>query len=229
MNKLRRSIESTGYIIFTSILILNSFCTFGQFKNIDQGKTYTLEKIVVLGTQNYSPQTIIAYSGLKEGTTVSIPGEKISTAVKKLWDSNLFSDIDVFLTESNGNQATIEIVLVDLPEINEVVVNGVKKQKQQEIITENKLNKGVKVTENLITTTKNYLTNKYKKQGFFNAKTEIITSEIFADSLSKSKVNLIVNIDKGDKVKISDINLNGVEKLADKKVRAAMKKTKEKN
>ena len=229
VNKLRRSIESTGYIIFTSILILNSFCTFGQFKNIDQGKTYTLEKIVVLGTQNYSPQTIIAYSGLKEGTTVSIPGEKISTAVKKLWDSNLFSDIDVFLTESNGNQATIEIVLVDLPEINEVVVNGVKKQKQQEIITENKLNKGVKVTENLITTTKNYLTNKYKKQGFFNAKTEIITSEIFADSLSKSKVNLIVNIDKGDKVKISDINLNGVEKLADKKVRAAMKKTKEKN
>ena len=229
MNKLRRSIESTGYIIFTSILILNSFCTFGQFKNIDQGKTYTLEKIVVSGTQNYSPQTIIAYSGLKEGTTVSIPGEKISTAVKKLWDSNLFSDIDVFLTESNGNQATIEIVLVDLPEINEVVINGVKKQKQQEIITENKLNKGVKVTENLITTTKNYLTNKYKKQGFFNAKTEIITSEIFADSLSKSKVNLIVNIDKGDKVKISDINLNGVEKLADKKVRAAMKKTKEKN
>ena len=229
MNKLRRSIESTGYIIFTFILILSSFNTFGQFKNIDQGKTYTLEKIVVSGTQNYSPQTIIAYSGLKEGTSISIPGEKISTAVKKLWDSNLFSDIDVFLTESNGNLATIEIALVDLPEINEVVINGVKKQKQQEIITENKLNKGVKVTENLITTTKNYLTNKYKKQGFFNAKTEIITSEIFADSLSKSKVNLVVNIDKGDKVKISDINLNGVDKLAEKKVKAAMKKTKEKN
>ena len=229
MNKLRRSIVSTGYIIFTFILILSSFNTFGQFKNIDQGKTYTLEKIVVSGTQNYSPQTIIAYSGLKEGTSISIPGEKISTAVKKLWDSNLFSDIDVFLTESNGNLATIEIALVDLPEINEVVINGVKKQKQQEIITENKLNKGVKVTENLITTTKNYLTNKYKKQGFFNAKTEIITSEIFADSLSKSKVNLVVNIDKGDKVKISDINLNGVDKLAEKKVKAAMKKTKEKN
>ena len=60
----------------------------------------------------------------------------------------------MFLTESNGNLATIEIALVDLPEINEVVINGVKKQKQQEIITENKLNKGVKVTENLITTTK---------------------------------------------------------------------------
>ena len=130
MNKLRRSIESTGYIIFTFILILSSFYSYGQFKNIDQGKTYTLEKIVVSGTQNYSPQTIIAYSGLKEGTSISIPGEKISTAVKKLWDSNLFSDIDVFLTESNGNLATIEIALVDLPEINEVVINGVKKQKQ---------------------------------------------------------------------------------------------------
>ena len=229
MNKLLRPIESTGYIIFTFILILNSFNTFGQFKNIDQGKTYTLEKIVVSGTQNYSPQTIIAYSGLKEGTTISIPGEKISTAVKKLWDSNLFSDIDVFLTESNGDQATIEIALVDLPEINEVVINGVKKSKKQEIITENKLNKGVKVTENLITTTKNYLTNKYKKQGFFNAKTEIITSEVYNDSLSNSKVNLVVNIIKGDKVKINDINLNGVEKLAEKKVKAAMKKTKEKN
>ena len=44
----------------------------------------------------------------------------------------------------------------------------------------------------------------------------------------KVKVNLVVNIDKGDKVKISDINLNGVDKLAEKKVKAAMKKPKRK-
>ena len=49
-----------------------------------------------------------------------------------------------------------------------VTVNGVKKGKVEGIIKDNKLNKGVKVTENLIKTTENFLETKYKKEGFLN-------------------------------------------------------------
>ena len=71
----------------------------------------------------------------------------------------------------------LEIELYDLPELRELEVTGVKKRKIEEIIKENKLQTGVKVTENLITTTKNYLENKYKKKGFLNAKVIIKTEE----------------------------------------------------
>ena len=55
---------------------------------------------------------------------------------------------------------------MDLPELKGLTIEGVKKGKKDEIITENKLQSGVKVTENLIATTRNYLTNKYKKKGY---------------------------------------------------------------
>ena len=40
---------------------------------------------------------------------------------------------------------------------------------------------------------------------------------------------MVVNVDKGEKVKIKNISFNGNEKLSDKKLRKAMKKTKKKN
>ena len=72
--------------------------------------------------------------------------------------------------------------------------------KIEEIIKENKLQNGVKVTENLITTTKNYLQNKYKKKGFLNAKVLIKTEKI-SDSTKKSRVKMFIDIDKGNKIK----------------------------
>jgi outer membrane protein assembly factor BamA len=74
-------------------------------------------------------------------------GVKISTAIKKLWDSNLFNNIDVYITKTEGSQLSLQIQLDDLPELNEVKILGIKKGKISEVIEENKLNRGVKVTE----------------------------------------------------------------------------------
>ncbi|MDB4304255.1 BamA/TamA family outer membrane protein, partial [Desulfosarcina sp.] len=115
-----------------------------------------------------------------------------------------------------------------MPELNEVTVLGIKKSKIDKTLTENKLAKGVKVTENLITTTKNYLSNKYKKDGFYNSKTTITTTESI-DSIQKKRVNMVVDIDKGAKVRIKDITINGNEILSDKKLQKAMKNTKKKS
>ena len=101
-----------------------------------------------------------------------------------------------------------------------LTIDGVKKSKKEGIIKENKLNKGAKVTENLITTTKNYLINKYKKDGYYNTKVNINTTEV-TDSIEKRRVNMTVNIDKGEKIKIKEINFNGNEQISDKKLRKA--------
>ncbi|MBT8325892.1 MAG: BamA/TamA family outer membrane protein [Winogradskyella sp.] len=199
-----------------------------QGQNAQLGEKYIVNDIVVTGNTTFSPQTIVAYSGLKEGEEIQIGGERIGNAIKKLWKSNLFSSINIFLINVDGKNADIEINLIDLPELNEVTILGVKKGKKELIISENNLRQGAKVTENLITTTKNYLTNKYKKDGFLNTKVNIITSEV-VDSLEKQRVNMLVKIDKGEKVKIKSITFNGNEKLRDKKLRKAMKNTKKKN
>lgn len=192
--------------------------------------TYKIGNIKVIGNTSFSEQTVITYSGLKPGDEITVPtkaGSKIAEAVQKLWKSNLFSSIDIFYT-INGDVADIEIVLADLPELKEVTIEGVKKSKKETIINENKLQSGVKVTENLITTTKNYIESTYRKKGFLNTKVTITTSEVI-DSVNKARVNMKLRVDKGEKIKVRDIVFNGSEKLSGKKLRKAMKNTKRRN
>ena len=210
------------------IALIFSSAAIAQNDDLNNAKDYVIGDITVTGDTSFSPQTVIAYSGLRKGESILIPGEKISNAVKKLWNSNLFSSINIFLTKVELDSAYLEINLYDLPELNDVTIKGVKKSKIEDIVKENKLQKGVKVTENLITTTRNYLTNKYKKEGFFNTKVTINTAEVH-DSIEKTRVNMLVYIDKGQKVKIDKITFNGNDVLSDKKLSKAMKKTKKKN
>lgn len=199
-----------------------------QNTEYNNGEKYILGEITVSGNTSFSEQTIVAYSGLSKGKEMTIPGEDISNAIKKLWKSNLFSDIEIYITKIEGNVATLEIRLSDLPQLNELKINGVKKSKIEGITNDTKLKKGVKVTENLVTTTKNFLAKKYKKQGFLNSKILINTIEV-EDSIETSRVNMVINVDKGEKVKIKNIAFNGNDVLSDKKLRKSMKNTKKIN
>ncbi len=213
---------------FIALLFIVSNTISAQDIKFNNGQKYILGEISVTGNTNFSEQTVITYSGLRKGVEISIPGEEISTALKKLWNSKLFSAIDIYLARTEGNVAYLEINLIDLPELNEVKIEGVKKSKIEGIVKDNKLNKGVKVTENLITTTQNYLINKYKKEGFYNTSVIVNTTEV-TDSIEKRRVNMTVDIDKGEKIKIKNIAFNGNEQLSDKKLRKSMKNTKQKN
>lgn len=218
-------LKSFNTLIFTLLISIISFTSNAQ---VDGGKIYLIKEIKVTGNTNFSEQTIIAYSKLRKDEEIQIGGEKIANAVKTLWKSNLFSSIDIYLTNIDGNTANLEIKLIDLPELKEVVIEGVKKGKKEEIINENNIKPGQKVTENLIATTKGYLTNKYKKKGFLNTNVNITTSQVI-DSVEKERVNMRIIIDKGQKVKIKAITFDGNEKINDKKLRKAMKSTKKKN
>lgn len=212
----------------TILIFICSINIQSQEITYNAGKKYVLGGVSVSGNSSFSEQTIVTYSGLSEGKEMTIPGEDISNAIKKLWNSKLFSDIEIYITKIEGNVAYLEIKLSDLPELNEIKVKGVKKGKVEGIIKDNKLNKGVKVTENLITTTKNFLNTKYKKEGYLNSKVNINTIEV-KDSIQKARVNMVLNIDKGEKVKVKDIVFEGNDILSDKKLRKSMKNTKKIN
>jgi len=213
---------------FIALLFIVSNTITAQDIKFNNDQKYILGEISVTGNTNFSEQTVITYSGLSKGKEISIPGEEISTALKKLWNSKLFSDIVIYLARTEGNVAYLEINLIDLPELNEVKINGVKKSKKETIIKDNKLNKGAKVTENLITTSRNYLIDKYKKEGYYNTSVIINTTEV-TDSIEKRRVNMTVDIDKGEKIKVKEITFNGNEQISDKKLRKSMKNTKQKN
>ena len=234
MNKLPKYLPLKTVLKYVLVLVITLFSQLSgaQELSYEDGKAYTLAEISVKGNTTFSAQTIVTYSGLRKGSEIKIPGEAISKAIRKLWKSNLFADIELYLLKTEGSVAYLEIRLSDLPELNNLVINGIRKGKTESIIKDNSLNKGVKVTENLITTTKNYLENKYKKDGYLGANIKITTTPLndnSSKSNGKSKVNMFLGIDKGSKVKVSSITFEGNDVLSDKKLRKSMKNTKKAN
>ncbi|MFY0483770.1 BamA/OMP85 family outer membrane protein [Flavobacterium sp. PLA-1-15] len=192
----------------------------------DQGTPYILADINVTGKISYNQQTVVTFTGLEKGQRITVPGEEISNAIKKLGKLGLFSDIDFYVNKIEGDSIFLELNINELPKLSEVKITGVKKSKTEALIKDNSLTKGKIVNENLVTTTKNYIENKYKKDGFFNTKVNITT---IPDTTSGNEVKMLVTIDKGKKVKISSIDFTGNEKFTDRKLRNAMKNTKQIN
>ncbi len=206
-------------------------------------RQYRLGTIKVTGNYHFNELTIFTYAGLEKGQTINFPGEEISDAIKKLWKTGYFNDIKVYESSVEGDVLNLEIYLNELPRLKNVEIIGIKKAKKEEILkdlqlavpatstTTGKQDKKIKITEgkiindNLISTTKNYLTNKYRKDGFYNTKVTV-ERKLLED---KKTADLIISIDKGSKVRISKIDFNGNTQLTDAKLRKAMKKTKQKS
>ena len=213
--------------LITLLIVLFTIKISAQTLPETNGQIYVLGEIKVTGTTTYNESTVITYTGLKKGDRIALPGDKISQVIKKLWDLELFSDINFYITKIEGDVADIEINIQEVPELNEVKINGVKKRKAEDLIKENNLTKGAKVTENLVTTTKNFISSKYKKEGYLNTKVAVNLTE-FKDTVPGNKVNMVVRVDKGERVKINSITIEGNERFSDAKVKKAMKNTKKK-
>ncbi|MFN7676679.1 outer membrane protein assembly factor [Flavobacterium sp.] len=229
VNKLNKfSVPIKELKIFLCLLLLGTFFQL-QAQNrlpFDQAKKYILADVKVNGKISYNQQTVVTFSSLEKGQELTVPGEQISNAIKKLGKLGLFSDIDFYVNKVEGDSIWLDLDIVELPKLKEVKFNGVKKSKVEGLIKDNALTKGKIVNENLITTTKNYIENKYKKDGYYNTKVFITNTP---DTTDGNQVKMLVNIDKGNKLKIKKITFEGNDKFTDKNLRSAMKNTKQIN
>ena len=192
---------------------------------LQKRQKYLIDSIEVTGLKSFNPQTVISYSGLRKGQTIQFPGDQVSSVINKLWNLDLFSDINFYAKNITEKSITLEIEIEELPTLNEVKINGIKKNKIQNILKETELDKGKKLSESFLTNTKNYIINKFKKEGYLNTKINIRNIE---DSTQVNTLNLLINIDKGERVKIRDINFKGNEKFKGKSLVSKLKNIKEK-
>jgi len=224
-NSINTSKRFNSFGLLLSLLLFTISVVTGQETGYDDGKKYILGGLEVSGLQSYNEQTVKTYTGLRVGQPITVPGDQISSVINKLWGLELFSNIDFYINNIEGDQIFIELVIKERPTLSNVTINGVKERKVESILEDTDIKKGKKITESLIANTKNYLQNKYKKQGYLNTKVNIITAK---DTVDTNTQKMVINVDKGDKVKIKDIEFEGNEQLTAKKLRKALKKTKRK-
>lgn len=107
----------------------------------EKGKEYILGGITVTGLQKFSEQTVRIYTGLTEGQPVKLPGDKLTSAIKKLYESKQFSEVDVYLSKRDGETVYLQFDVTELPQLTDVTITGVKKAQVKEIKKETELKK----------------------------------------------------------------------------------------
>jgi outer membrane protein insertion porin family len=202
-------------------------CAFGQLNSFDYmtPKEYTIAGIVVDGVRNLDHNLIIQKSDLQRGAKVTVPGEGISSAIRNLWNENLFSDVQILADKVVGGDIFLVIKLKERERLSRYSFKGISKSEGDNLREDLDLFSGKIVTDDLLLRVRQTAKNYFVGKGFLHSSVDL---EVAKDTLVNNSVMMKININKGNKFKIKTINLSGNTALTSAKIKRQMKDTKEK-
>lgn len=180
--------------------------------------------LTVSGVNYLNSDQILSLTGLAIGDTISIPGEELTSIVKRLFLQRFFSDVGVYVDSLVGNNAYLNINIVERPRVSRWNYQGVKKGERTDIEERVKLRRGSELSDYVIKSSCDIIKRYYVEKGFLNTEVVATHSE---DTTIKNAVQVTFNVDRKQKVHIQQINFIGSEHLSIHKMRFAMKKTKD--
>ena len=183
--------------VIIQFLLFSLFMIFSVFS-----KNY--EKIIVNGNDRISDETIIVFSEITDDKNLS--ENLINEILKNLYKSGFFKDVNVKLENNN-----LIINVIENPIIQTVFIKGIKRKKTEESLYEI-LSLKDRSSYNLssVNIDENTILNYLKEQGYYFSK---ITSSY--QDLGDNKIDLLYEVDLGDKAKISKISFIGDKKFKD--------------
>lgn len=187
---------------------------------------FNIAGITVSGIRFLDSNALIGISGLRIGQRVDIPGDEITSAVKKLWAQGLFSDVRITVTRTEGENVFLDIYLQERPRLSTIRFTGIKNSESQDLLEKIAIPNGSQVTSHLLNNAKNNIRSHFVEKGFLNTEVTIVEKD---DPDTRNMVILNIHVDKKDKVKIDEIVFVGAESFKDKRLRRVMKDTKQRD
>lgn len=220
-------------ILYTLIIVLLPSMFFAQVTNdkvigVDYRNplTYEIAGISVSGVQYLqNSDIIIMLSGLSVGQKIKIPGDAISGAIEKIFKQGMFEEVEISVTAVQGNFVYLDIYLQERPLLSKFSFTGVSKNEADNLREKIGLARGDVVSANIIINSKRIIRSHFVDKGFLNAKVDVVQR---VDSTQANHMILDFKIDKGAKVKIGEINIDGNSAVEDGKILRTMKETKKK-
>ncbi len=222
----KKTIFFSLFLILFSAQCAYSQITFGD-DVVDYAKPreYTIGGIEFKGVQYLDNNILLMISGLSVGQKINVPGEEISDAIKKFWKQGLFEVVEFRVQKIQNGRVFLEVYLQEQPKLSKFSITGLKKTETDELKEQLGLVRGDAVNQNVLQRTKNRAEKYFVEKGFQNVKVEV---KQIRDTNSRNEVTLIVNVNKGKKVKIVVIEVEGNKAFASKKIKRKLKETKEK-
>ena len=182
---------------FIQLILLSIFLIFPSYS-----KNY--EKIIIKGNERISNETILVFSEIQDNK--SLDENSINEILKKLYKSGFFKDVTVKI---ENNNLTIDVL--ENPIIQTVFIEGIKRKKTEESLYEIlSLKNRSSYNLTLIKKDEAAILSFLKDDGYYFSK---VTSSY--QDLGDNKIDLLYQIELGEKSKISKISFIGDKKFKD--------------
>lgn len=188
-------------------------------------KEYIIGGTTLTGTKYLDKDVIITLSKLIKGERVVLPGEATANAIKNLWAQGLFDDVQLDIVKLVEDTVYFDIEVVERPRLGSFEFTGISKSQKTDILEKlnEKAGKAI-INDNLYSSTTATIKKFLLGKGYFFTNVEYSTKP---DPSQENSVVLMVNVDKGRKVKVHKINFTGNKDFSSAKLRKFLKKTKQ--
>ncbi len=222
---MNRKLTSLFYFLFLVVTLKAQFTndTAPKIINSNLPKEYEIGGIVVSGADHLDPHVITLLSGLTVGDKVLVPGEKFSVAIENLWKQGLFEDVKILATKTQENFIFLKIAVVERPRLSKFSLKGMTKSEADDVRDKINLTKGKVVTDALVASTEQKIKDFFVNKGYMDTKVTITQEN---DPKFEHSVIVNINVNKGVKVRIQDINIIGNKSITTWKLRRTFKETK---
>lgn len=218
-------------LVWMVLAITFSFTAFSQkslFKDkIDYSnpKEYYIGGITISGVKYMDNNVLIMLSGLTVGDKIKVPGDDITKAIKKLWKQGMFESVEINYTKITGDKIFLEIKLVEQPKLSKFSFRNIRKSEADDLREVLGIVRGDAVNKNTVIRSKEIINKYFIDKGFYNVNTRIST---IRDTLGGNLVSLVFDINKGKKVKIAHLFIEGNEEISDAELAKHFKESKQK-
>ena len=167
-----------------------------------------INKIEISGNKRISNETILVLGEISKAKDFT--SDNLNNSLKKLYDTNFFKDINISL-----NNGLLKIIVDENPIIEDIEILGIKsKTFKEELYKEIGLKNRMSFTEGQLKNDINLIKNILKTNGFYFA--TVKPSLVKNDELNSIRLKL--EIDRGEKARIKEIQFIGDKKIKDKKL-----------
>lgn len=185
---------------------------------------YVIAGIEVSGLNVLDKNAMIALTGLRVGDKIKIPGDAITTAIRRLWKQGLIGDAIINVQKIEGENVWLVIKLAERPRLTNFYFVGIRKGQESALKEDLTLIRGKIVTDAMLRNTQLAVKKFFVKKGFLNTEVKIIQER---DTFSTDGIRLRIVVNPKSKVKINRINLVGNDNITDRKLKGKMKGTHE--
>lgn len=218
--------------VYSLLSLILSFVVFFQFNSLaqtrfelpDAPKEYEIGGIRISGVQYLDKDILRTYTGLSIGQKISVPGEDIGKAINALWRQGLFANISVSAEQIVGNTIFLDFNLTERPRLANYSFVGIGKTDAEDLNKKVNLVKMKVLTDNLKTNAVQQIVDYYIEKGNTEVK---VTIKETKDTTLKNAVDVLFVVDKGRKIKIEEVIVEGNVAFTGARIEHLLKETKE--